>query len=56
MRRSDPSFLRNIHKYLILANLVLLLQSLINANPHFKLEAESMIFHTYLKLAKEMRK
>jgi hypothetical protein len=56
MRRGEPSFLRNVHKYLILGNLILLLQKSIAANARFKEDAEPMIFHTYLKLSKEMRK
>lgn len=52
MRRGEASFLRNMHKYLIIANLVHFLQQCILANRSFKAEAESMIFNTYLKLVK----
>lgn len=56
MRKGEASFLRNVQKYLILSNLILLLQKILNVNAHFKEDAEPMIFHTYLKLSKEMRK
>lgn len=56
MRRGEASFLRNMNKYLIIANLVLFLQKMIFSSKLFKPLAEPMIFHTYLKLSKEMRK
>lgn len=43
-------------KYLVIANLVLFLQKLVFSSKPFRSLAEPMIFHTYLKLHKEMRK
>jgi hypothetical protein len=56
MRRGEPSFLRNIHKYLVLSSLLLLLQQALQANTQVKRDAEPLLFHTYIKIAKEMRK
>ncbi len=56
MRRGEPSFLRNMQKYLILATLILLLQQALHVSSQIKRDAEPLLFHTYIKIAKEMRK
>jgi hypothetical protein len=56
MRRGEPSFLRNMQKYLILSTLLMLLQQALQASNQLKQNAEPLLFHTYIKLAREMRK
>ena len=55
-RRGEQSFLRNMQKYLILSSLLMLLQQALQASNQLKQNAEPLLFHTYIKLAREMRK
>ena len=52
MRRGEISFLKNTTRYLILSNLVIFVQKCLFLNENFQRNAESMIFHTYIKVKK----
>jgi hypothetical protein len=53
---SEPSFLRHIKKFLILANLISFLQKALSLSLNLKEELEAPIFHTYIRIERELKR
>lgn len=56
MKKGEPAFLRNLQKFLNLSNIICFLEKAIFKNSTCKEDIEPHIFHTYIRIEKELRK
>jgi hypothetical protein len=56
MRKGEPNFMRQLSRYIQAGNIIAFLQRAIFSNLACKEEVEPHLFHTYIRVEKELKK